>query len=326
MFLIENKLTVELIQFFQENKIINKNEKILEIEKPGEGNMNLVLRIKTNERSFIVKQSREFVQKYPQILAPIERVEVEAYFYKTIEKNKILSDKMPRILAFYPAHYLLVLEDLGNNTDFTFLYQKNHNIADNEVIELTQYLSELHQIKPLGYPDNAELKTLNHFHIFDFPFDINNDFDLEQIQIGLSEIAKPIINDTELKKRIQFLGEIYLSKGNCLIHGDFYPGSWLKTNDGIKIIDPEFSYLGKPEFDLGVFMAHLLIAQKKESINTLLVKYQKSFNFDVKLMFGFAGVEIMRRLLGVAQLPIQLDLAQKKALLEEAKNLILGKK
>ena len=129
MFLIENKLTVELIQFFQENKIINKNEKILEIEKPGEGNMNLVLRIKTNERSFIVKQSREFVQKYPQILAPIERVEVEAYFYKTIEKNKILSDKMPRILAFYPAHYLLVLEDLGNNTDFTFLYQKNHNIA-----------------------------------------------------------------------------------------------------------------------------------------------------------------------------------------------------
>ena len=103
MFLIENKLTVELIQFFQENKIINKNEKILEIEKPGEGNMNLVLRIKTNERSFIVKQSREFVQKYPQILAPIERVEVEAYFYKTIEKNKILSDKMPRILIFFES-------------------------------------------------------------------------------------------------------------------------------------------------------------------------------------------------------------------------------
>jgi 5-methylthioribose kinase len=83
-----------------------KHEQILSVEKPGEGNMNVVLRIRTNKRSFIVKQSRPFVQKYPDIAAPIERIDVEYQFYKAVT-NKAIEPHIPKILAYNADNYLL---------------------------------------------------------------------------------------------------------------------------------------------------------------------------------------------------------------------------
>jgi 5-methylthioribose kinase len=40
-----------------------------------------------------------------------------------------------------------------------------------------------------------------------------------------------------------------------------FPGSWLKAADGLRVIDPEFCFLGDPEFDCGILAAHLMIAQ-----------------------------------------------------------------
>ncbi len=58
------------------------------VERAGEGNMNLVLRVRTVAgsvigsagRSAIVKQSRDWVEKYPDIAAPGDRIWVEAAF------------------------------------------------------------------------------------------------------------------------------------------------------------------------------------------------------------------------------------------------------
>lgn len=322
MFLIENNISSELIQFLKENKIIEENEKLLAIEKPGEGNMNWVLRFITNQKSIILKQSRNFVQKYPTIEAPIERIFVEAAFYKTIEPDNIIAGKMPKLLSFHPEHYLLVLEDLGANTDFTKIYSQNSLLPESEILSLVNFLNRLHALDIQSFPTNEALKKLNHFHIFNFPFDLENDFNLDNIQSGLQEIALIYKIDFELKNRIDQIGNIYLETGKTLIHGDFYPGSWLNTNAGIKIIDPEFGYLGLPEFDLGVFIAHLALARKTQYISTLSNIYKKNNDFNNSLMCAFAGIEIMRRLLGVAQLPVTLDLIEKKELLQDAKKLI----
>lgn len=322
MFLIENNISSELIQFLKENKIIEENEKLLAIEKPGEGNMNWVLRLITNQKSIILKQSRNFVQKYPTIEAPIERIFVEAAFYKTIEPDNIIAGKMPKLLSFHPEHYLLVLEDLGANTDFTKIYSQNSLLPESEILSLVNFLNRLHALDIQSFPTNEALKKLNHFHIFNFPFDLENDFNLDNIQSGLQEIALIYKIDFELKNRIDQIGNIYLETGKTLIHGDFYPGSWLNTNAGIKIIDPEFGYLGLPEFDLGVFIAHLALARKTQYISTLSNIYKKNNDFNNSLMCAFAGIEIMRRLLGVAQLPVTLDLIEKKELLQDAKKLI----
>jgi 5-methylthioribose kinase len=91
----------------------------------------------------------------------------------------------------------------------------------------------------------------------------------------------------------------------------------------VKVIDPEFGFGGPREFDLGVMLAHLLISGLTGA-RASLDSYAHWRDLDEGLVRGFAGVEILRRLLGVAQLPITFDLECKKSLVEEAVHLVLG--
>jgi 5-methylthioribose kinase len=74
---------------------------------------------------------------------------------------------------------------------------------------------------------NTELRTLNYEHIFEYPFKEENGFNLDDIQDGLQELALPY-KRCRIKENIERLGSLYLSKGKYLLHGDYYPGSWLK--------------------------------------------------------------------------------------------------
>jgi 5-methylthioribose kinase len=129
--------------------------------------------------------------------------------------------------------------------------------------------------------------------------------------------------NTLLKEHMKMLGDIYLQKGNTLIHGDYYPGSWLKTETGIKIIDPEFSHCGHAEFDLGVMVAHLKMAHvKSDTLNSAIRQYKMPDGFSLPLSMRFCGVEIMRRIIGLAQLPLDLSVAEKADVLDFAERLI----
>jgi len=170
---------------------------------------------------------------------------------------------------------------------------------------------------------NNDLKKLNHQHIFVLPFIKDNGFPLNSVQPGLEKLAHSFINNESLKNRSLFIGDQYLKKGKTLLHGDFYPGSWMKNNDGIYIIDPEFSFIGDLEFDLGVFIAHIIITTLDEKYLTeILNYYSKSVNR--KLVENYLGIEIIRRIIGLAQLPINLSLDEKDKLLKFSKHLLLN--
>ena len=299
-----------------------KHEQILSVEKPGEGNMNVVLRIRTNKRSFIVKQSRPFVQKYPQIMAPIERIEVEYQFYKAVT-NKAIEPHIPEILAYNADHHLLILEDLGDCKDMSYLYDER-NIKTSQLHRLLDIASQIHKSKPSEYPKNMELRLLNHQHIFVLPFLEESDFSLNTIQDGLEELALRYRTDKALKKEISKVGQQYLSQGSVLLHGDYYPGSWMTKGDHIYVIDPEFSFMGFAEFDIGVLAAHsIMITMDMACLRTIKEGYPGRLN--EQLLAQVAGIEMMRRLIGLAQLPLKRSLQEKKLLLEMARGLILNK-
>jgi 5-methylthioribose kinase len=301
----------------------NPEEMLLNSEPAGESNMNLVLRIKTNQRNLILKQSKPYVRKYPQIPAPIERIAVEYAFFKIIEKDSVLIDQAPKVLHFDRKEHILITADLGKSADFSRIYSGEKALKEAEIKELTVFLNRLHNFKVEDFPENMEMRKLNHEHLFGFPFLEENGFDLDQIQEGLQEISLNYKRDQELKSKLELLGKRYLGSGSALIHGDFYPGSWLDTATGIKIIDPEFGFLGDREFDLGVFLAHLDLGQQTEEIkSTVLETY--TIPVDFQLVNQYRGMEILRRLIGIAQLPLNLSLSQKGELMKTAKNLILN--
>ena len=313
-----------LSKYLIEKQFLFPEEQIIKLEKPGEGNMNFVLRVITNKRNFIIKQARPWVEKYPQIDAPVSRNEVEASFYSHINRNKKLKAFSPELLYSDKGQFVSIVSDLGEGSDFSFLYKEETRLTKDELQSLVAYISILHHLNLREFPENREMKILNHFHIFDFPFQQNNQFDLEQIQTGLQQIGNDVKSNTKLVNEIEKLGKLYLSSGNVLIHGDYYPGSWLKSDSGIKVIDPEFSFLGLAEFDLGVLLAHIQLTKQEKNITDSIIElYDAPAKFDLNLVAGFAGTEILRRLLGVAQLPVNLSLDEKEEFVQKATKWIL---
>lgn len=283
--------------------------------------MNVVLRIKTNLRTFILKQSRPYVQKYQQIPAPLERIEVEYQFYSNSNTEQ-LQQYFPKALAYDHHDHLLMLEDLGSCDDMTNIY--NSKIVSEDSIEkLAQIVKAIHNTPTSkDFPKNLKLRKLNHQHIFELPFLMDNGFSLDDVQAGLQGLSEPYKQNKDLKSIVEKIGERYLSPGTLLIHGDYYPGSWMTCSNRIHIIDPEFCFLGFAEFDVGVMAAHIILASmEKNYLNTITNLYGDGL--DRILVEQIAGIEMMRRIIGLAQLPLNRSLAEKKRLLTWAQSMIL---
>ncbi len=325
--ILSDNLT-ELETYLKTQNWLAENESVLKVEKPGEGNMNFTLRVYTStDKTFIIKQSRAYVEKYPSIAAPADRAITEGKFYEFTQTNKKLRSFMPVILGIDEDNNIIVTQDLGISNDFTNLYQPNQQISSAEITAISEYLSELHRSFKTKIPNpifaNREMRALNHEHIFIYPLMEDNGFNLDNILEGLQEAAMIYKTDADFKETVKNLGEIYLADGHYLLHGDYYLGSFLRTSDGVKIIDPEFCFYGYAEFDLGVLIAHLkMSSQSQEIIELAIANYEKPDDFNENLLNQFIGVEIMRRIIGLAQLPLTLSLTKRIDLLKEAKLLI----
>lgn len=297
------------------------------VEVAGQGNMNLVLRVSGPGGSVIVKQARPWVEKYPTIDAPAERAAVEAAFYSAIRGVAGVADAMPALLGVAAGWGVVVLEDLGEAPDLASCYDGGP-LGEAETIGIARYLGSLHGV-PVGggVLRNRAMRGLNHAHIFDLPFSAPGLEMLDGITPGLGAVAERLTRDESLVSVARELGVAYLRDGDRLLHGDIHPGSVLRTLDGLRVIDPEFAFGGPCEFDLGVLTAHVLLSGVDATAGGRLVldAYGSGRDIDARLVSAFAGIEILRRLLGVAQLPISRTLGEKIAMVELGREMAVGR-
>lgn len=324
---IDLNSTSQLQDLLQKYDLLDGHD-ITSVSIAGDGNMNVTLRVTLvaddSKKSIIVKQSRPFVAKYDSIPAPLERIDFEAKFYDFVESQADLKSKMPRRLAWIPEEKVLVLEDLGAASDATSLYAKYPcDELPSCIGPLVEWLALLHQKSGDEHkPEqglNLELRKLNHEHIFSIPFLEPSAIDLDAVCPGLAAGSLPIRTDEKLRSNAKELGRHYLGDGPCLLHGDFYPGSWLMTDRGPMVIDPEFMFWGTAEFDLGVLLAHLQFIGVRDPIQKLQPMWETRYhNLDILLVRRFAAIEVLRRLLGVAQLSLNMHLDARMQLINVA--------
>jgi len=298
------------------------------VAKAGEGNMNCTLRVVTPHRRVIVKQGRPWVEKYDHIEAPWGRTIVEGHFYEAARACPGVASRMPTLLDLDVGMHILTIEDVEDAQDFTHLYAGG-GMTGEDAGTLGDYLAQLHRMsvpasrRPMFA--NRDMRTLNHEHVFDLPLREANGLDLDWLTPGLAALAEDLRRRHAYVERVAALGRMYLADGVALVHGDYFPGSWLKGAHGIKVIDPEFCFLGCPEFDCGVAVGHLLLAdQPLAVVRVFLGACEGLAPRDRRLVLRFAGVEIMRRLIGVAQLPLSRTLEQKRDLLSLSERLVAG--
>lgn len=177
---------------------------------------------------------------------------------------------------------------------------------------------------------NPELCKITEDFVFTDPF---FDYESNSFEEELRQDAETIWNDGQLKLEVAKLKHKFLTEAETLVHGDLHTGSIFASETETKVIDPEFAYYGPIGFDLGHFFANLLmnaISRDEEKqqvlldhIETAWTVFEKEFSeawkndsleayakVDGYLSFilekafedaiGFAGVEIIRRTIGLA--------------------------
>src|SRR5262249_39013077 len=181
-------------------------------------------------------------------------------------------------------------------------------------------------VAPVRPDFNRSMRDLNHAHCFVVPLDPANGLPLDRFEPGLASAAAALTGDAAVRAVAADTGERYRSAPGPLVHGDYFPGSWLRTADGVRVIDPEFCFQGEREIDVGCALAHLVLArQAPASARRFLDAYEGSAaTCDLASVARYAALEIVRRLIGVAQLPIAPTRGWRGALLSRARDAALG--
>jgi 5-methylthioribose kinase len=317
----------ELRKYLVEHRLMAPEDLPFRVTRAGDGNMNCTLRVVTPRRRLIVKQARPWVEKYDHIAAPWDRSHVEAAFYESVVGVSGVEDRMPGLLHADAENHVLVLEDLGDAGDFTSMY-RGERLPDDDGAALADYLVRLRRVEAPAHMRhllrNREMRALNHEHIFQVPLAVANGLALDGITPGLQAAADALKGEQAFVARVTELGARYLADGPALVHGDYFPGSWVKTGRGVAIIDPEFCFLGAAEVDVGAMLAHLILCGEEDGRIDGIERAAAGDRIDRALARRFAGVEIMRRLIGVAQLPLDAPLDRKQDLLDRARQLVLA--
>ena len=154
---------------------------------------------------------------------------------------------------------------------------------------------------------------------------------------GVAAAATALRSDTLAVNAVAELRAIFLGRKECLVHGDLHTGSVMVpvevTGGGdvvggtatAKVIDAEFAHFGCAAFDVGTFLANLLFASiacpdasARLHVEGMLKATWETYSLTVSqapsspmpsaatqseqlsLATGFAGCELIRRVIGAA--------------------------
>ena len=232
------------------------------VEPAGDGNINWVRRARVPARgaSWVVKQARPALERFPEYSASTERIVFEQRWFaiaRTVDAESVC----PTILHFDEDARVLVLEDLGDAERLDRALLRGADVVP-ALAAVARLLAAVHGATRddpalAARFANADMQTLHGEHVFRLPF-APNDFPLEP---ALRARAERVWQDAELGAIAARAYERYREPRGALVHGDVQAGNVLLPPDGgAKLLDAEIAHVGDPAFDVGMLLAHVLLA------------------------------------------------------------------
>ncbi|MFF7450723.1 MULTISPECIES: S-methyl-5-thioribose kinase [unclassified Streptomyces] len=154
----------------------------------------------------------------------------------------------------------------------------------------------------------------------------------------LDDLAREFRADTRLRTEVADLRHTFMTSAQALLHGDLHTGSvMVGDRDGtpvVRVFDPEFSFVGPIGYDLGLYWANALVSEERAralgrltdhadqlrlSWEAFETEFRRLWPTRVDTFFddayldrflrrvwtesvGYAGTEIVRRIIGFAHL------------------------
>jgi len=285
----------------------------IRVERAGDGNINWVRRaFSPGGKSFIVKQARPALERFPEYQVSTERLVFEARYFE-LARAFDEARTCPGIHAFLERDRVLVLEDLGaaERLDRALLRGAPGRDA---AATLGAFLGRVHAgtrgADLVERFRNQEMQRLHGDHIFRLPLEAN-DFPLPP---RIRERADLLGGDERLRAVAAECYSRYLRPEGALVHGDVQAGNVLLTGRGPVLLDAEIAHVGDPAFDVGTLVAHLALpavakgaaAEALASISSAWRAYAEAHGPGALAGFPsvtrYAGLELLRRTIGAARL------------------------
>jgi len=284
------------------------------VEAAGDGNINWVRRVRIqgrDARSFVVKQARPALERFPEYHASPDRLLFEARYLERARRFDA-DGVLPAVLALDAPNRLLVLEDLGGAERMDAALARGADVADAAGC-LAAFLARVHagtagdEALANAFA-NDDMRRLHGDHVFALPLR-PNDFPLSP---ALGARAAALQADAELVALADAAYARYLAPRGALVHGDVQAGNVLLRASGPTLLDAEIAHVGDPAFDLGTLLAHLALpalaagraAQPHPALAAALGAYRAAGGPAAAAdAFRYAGIELLRRTIGAARVP-----------------------
>ena len=331
-------------------------------EEIGDGNLNFVFRVsdKTqSERSLVLKQAPPYIKILgPDYPLPSERLTYESRSLQVY--NQFASETVPALYYFDADSAVIAMEDLrgykllrddliaGNvNQTIPVLIGKFMGIVHSQT-----YTDNLDKVLVNKYQKNfanTVMQSITADYVFTFPF---TDHETNYHSDGLDVAVDQLRTDQQFLKQVDELKNVFLRVQRGLTHGDLHTGSIMVEDNSAKVIDSEFAFYGPVGFDIGLFWANYLLSyyshidnnKAQSEIVTAIIQtwksYTEHFKMDLSLKsrtlqlifhesVGFAGLEMLRRIVGAAHVKdierisdLQRKLRVETAILELGKSIV----
>ena len=309
-------------------------EAVLRIEEIGDGNLNTVYRVSdaTNPaRSLVLKHAPPYIKILgPDYPLSTERLTFESRALEVY--NRLASGAVPVQYDFDVDAAVIAMEDLreahvlrdvliAGTVDPTIAEQIGRFMG---VVHSQTYVDNIGNTTAQDYRQqfaNTTMQSITADYVFTFPF---TEHETNFWTPGLEPDVQRLKTDTDFLRQVEHLKRIFLTAQQGVTHGDLHTGSVLVQDSGAKVIDAEFAFYGPVGFDLGLYWANYFLSYfshqdtlsvqsaLKTAVGQVWDTYTAEFTtVDIGLKaqvlgnifqdaVGFAGLEILRRLIGAA--------------------------
>ena len=313
---------------------IFESETELHIEEIGDGNLNTVYRVsdaERPERSLVLKHAPPYIK----ILGPDYPLSTERLTYESRALdvyNQLASGSVPAQYNFDAEMAVIAMEDLRDASvlrDDLIAGSIDIAIAD----QIGRFMGSVHSHTYIENLDsgavqqykqqfaNTTMQAITADYVFTFPY---TEHETNFWTPGLEPDVQRLKADTDFLARAAHLKQVFLTMQQAVTHGDLHTGSVLVQNDTAKIIDAEFAFYGPPGFDIGLYWANYFLSyfshqdtlDVQSALKTAVVQTWRTYTTEFGVVdatlkaqtlqnifhdaVGFAGLEILRRLIGAA--------------------------
>ena len=304
------------------------------VEEIGDGNLNTVYRVSDTARpecSIVLK----YAPPYIKVLGPDYPLSTERLTYESRALdvyNRLVSGTSPARYNFDAEAAVIAMEDLRNARVLRAdLIAGTVDIAIAE--QIGRFMGIVHS---QTYVDNVDRETAQYYkrqfanttmqsitadYVFTFPY---TEHETNFWTPGLASDVQQLKTDTDFLRQAAHLKQIFLTAQQGVTHGDLHTGSVLLQNDTAKVIDAEFAFYGPVGFDLGLYWANYLLSyfshqdalSVQSALKTAIRQTWRTYTAEFKMVdarlkartlqnifhdaVGFAGLEMLRRLIGAA--------------------------